>query len=122
MSHQNELLNKELALSRYTINALKNIATQKDTALNETKLELEKALQHIQFLTFSLNQQRRYSNMGLSVDNELSDDMSEEDDSLLAVEDQRRSINIMSKLPLRQPTTTTTTTALFFDNNSVLDY
>lgn len=107
-------MNKELSFARYTINALKNITTQKDTALNETKLELEKALQHIQLLTFTLNQQRRYSNMGLSVDNELSDDMSEEDDLLLEdqqQQQQRRSINIMSKLPIRQPTMT--------DNNDI---
>lgn len=93
LSQQNEHLNKELCLARYTINALKGITTQKEEALNETRLELEKALQHIQLLTVTLKSKHN----SVDFDNELSDDLSEEEELLV----ERRSIDIMSKLPLR---------------------
>jgi hypothetical protein len=101
---QNEHLNKELSFARYTINALKGIANQRDTALNDTRLELEKALQHIQLLSYTLKQQQhRYSlsGIGLVQDTDLSDDLSEEDD--FEQQQPRRPLDIMSKLPLRQP-------------------
>ncbi|CAO3664556.1 hypothetical protein G6F70_008454 [Rhizopus microsporus] len=102
LKQQNELLNKELSFARYTINALKNITLQKENTLNETRQELERALQHIQLLSYSLKQyQNRNSllvNPTLIQDNDLSDDLSEEDD---IVDQQKRSLNIMSKLPLR---------------------
>ncbi|CEG67945.1 hypothetical protein CU097_010882 [Rhizopus azygosporus] len=102
LKQQNELLNKELSFARYTINALKGITLQKENTLNETRQELERALQHIQLLSYSLKQyQNRNSllvNPTLIQDNDLSDDLSEEDDIL---DQQKRSLNIMSKLPLR---------------------
>lgn len=91
-----------MSFARYTINALKGITLQKENTLNETRQELERALQHIQLLSYSLKQyQNRNSllvNPTLIQDNDLSDDLSEEDDIL---DQQKRSLNIMSKLPLR---------------------
>lgn len=105
---QNEQLNKELSFARYTINALKGITTQKEDALNETRQELEKAIQHIQLLTMTLKRSKHNS---VDLDNELSDDLSEEDDLI----EQRRSVDIMSKLPLRPY-------IIHNDNNTIYDY
>ncbi|KAI8065355.1 uncharacterized protein B0P05DRAFT_554013 [Gilbertella persicaria] len=125
LKQQNQHLNRELSFARYTINALKGIANQRDVALDETRQELEKALQHIQLLTCTLRQQQRYSNLsgiGLVQDTDLSDDqeLSEEDEfeeqkqqqqqaqqqaQQQQAQQQRRrpTVDIMSKLPLRQP-------------------
>lgn len=106
LQQQNEHLNKELSFARYTINALKGIANQRDMALNDTRLELDKALQHIQLLSYTLKQQQhRYSlsGIGLVQDADLSDDLSEEDDFEQQQQQPRRPLDIMSKLPLRQP-------------------
>ncbi|KAG2236513.1 hypothetical protein BDF21DRAFT_419667 [Thamnidium elegans] len=102
---QNQHLAKELSFTRYTINALKNMTTQKDNALNETRQELERALQHIQLLTCTLTQQQRYSLSGIGpqlMQDDLSDDqeLSEEDE---LYEETRPNLDIMSKLPLRHP-------------------
>ncbi|KAI8327011.1 hypothetical protein EDC96DRAFT_560968 [Choanephora cucurbitarum] len=84
LRQQNQHLNKELSFARYTINALKGITNQRDAALEETRQELENALQHIQLLTYTLRQQQRYSlsGIGLVQDTDLSDDqeLSEEDE------------------------------------------
>ncbi|KAI8371569.1 uncharacterized protein BYT42DRAFT_616654 [Radiomyces spectabilis] len=48
LSQQNELLNKELAFARYTINALRTMTLQKDHALQLTRQELEKVYGEIQ--------------------------------------------------------------------------
>ena len=117
LQQQNAHLNKELSFARYTINALKGITNQRDMAINETRQELEKALQHIQLLTYTLRQQQRYSlsGIGLVNDTDLSDDqeLSEEDEfeenqrqpqqQQAQQQSQRRPLDIMSKLPLRQP-------------------
>ncbi|KAL9548660.1 hypothetical protein MBANPS3_005580 [Mucor bainieri] len=120
LQQQNSHLNKELSFARYTINALKGITNQRDAALNETRQELEKAMQHIQLLTYTLRQQQRYSlsGIGLVNDTDLSDDqeLSEEDEfeenqrqqslhhqQQTQQQSQRRPLDIMSKLPLRQP-------------------
>ncbi|KAL7322503.1 hypothetical protein PS15p_211498 [Mucor circinelloides] len=119
LQQQNSHLNKELSFARYTINALKGITNQRDAALNETRQELEKAMQHIQLLTYTLRQQQRYSlsGIGLVNDTDLSDDqeLSEEDEfeenqrqslhhqQQAQQQSQRRPLDIMSKLPLRQP-------------------
>lgn len=101
---QNEHLAKELSFSRYTIQALKTMTTQRDNVLSETRLELERALQHIQLLSSTLRQQQQsLSGIGpqlmqddLSDDQELSEDELYEDNT-------RPSLDIMSKLPLRHP-------------------
>ncbi|OBZ85407.1 hypothetical protein A0J61_06544 [Choanephora cucurbitarum] len=128
LRQQNQHLNKELSFARYTINALKGITNQRDAALEETRQELENALQHIQLLTYTLRQQQRYSlsGIGLVQDTDLSDDqeLSEEDEyeeqqkqqqqqqqqQLQQQQHQRRrpTVDIMSKLPLRQPSTVMT--------------
>ncbi|KAG0740001.1 hypothetical protein G6F57_011598 [Rhizopus arrhizus] len=117
LKQQNELLNKELSFTRYTINALKGIALQKENTLNETRQELERALQHIQLLSYTLKQQNRTSyasNPTLIQDNDLSDDLSEEEE----LTTEKRSVNIMSKLPLRHKQ------QVFVDNNEnmMIDY
>ncbi|KAI7899818.1 uncharacterized protein BX663DRAFT_519613 [Cokeromyces recurvatus] len=131
LQQQNEHLNKELSFARYTINALKGIVNQRDTALNEARQELENALKHIQFLTYTLRQQR-YSNgslsgIGLVNDTDLSDDQElSEEDELDEQQQQRRPMDIMSKLPIRQPPMVnpifTSEYPLVNDNNSILDY
>ncbi|CEP11922.1 hypothetical protein [Parasitella parasitica] len=116
LQQQNSHLSKELSFARYTINALKGITNQRDVALDETRQELENALQHIQLLTYTLRQQQRYSlsGIGLVNDTDLSDDqeLSEEDEldetqrqsqHPPQQQSQRRPLDIMSKLPLRQP-------------------
>lgn len=119
---QNEHLNKELSFARYTINALKNITQQKDSTLQDARQELERALSHIHMLNLTLKAQQRemdrfvLSGMGptLIQDSELSDDqeLSEEDE----YEFKKPTINvdIMSKLPLRQP--------IVVPDSSVMDY
>ncbi|KAI8968304.1 hypothetical protein BDF20DRAFT_805409, partial [Mycotypha africana] len=59
LQQQNDHLNKELNFSRYTINALKGITTQKEVQINEARQELEKALDHIQLLNFTLKKQQQ---------------------------------------------------------------
>ncbi|KAI8385631.1 hypothetical protein BD560DRAFT_383923 [Blakeslea trispora] len=125
LRQQNQHLNKELSFARYTINALKGITNQRDAALEETRQELEKALQHIQLLTYTLRQQQRHSlsGIGLVQDTDLSDDqeLSEEDDYEEQQKQQqqqhqpqqqqqrrRPTVDIMSKLPLRQPSSVMT--------------
>lgn len=81
------------------------MTTQKDNAMNETRQELERALQHIQLLTCTLRQQQRYSLSGIGpqlMQDDLSDDqeLSEEDE---LYEETRPNLDIMSKLPLRHP-------------------
>ena len=105
LKQQNEHLTKELSFTRYTINALKSITNQRDVTINETRQELERALQHIQFLSYSLKEQQRLSLSGIGlVHDESSDDqeLSEEDE--LYEERTRPTMNIMSKLPLRHQT------------------
>ncbi|KAI9481063.1 MAG: hypothetical protein EXX96DRAFT_565239 [Benjaminiella poitrasii] len=140
LQQQNEHLNKELSFTRYTINALKGIANQREAALNETRLELENALKHIQFLTYTLRQQR-YSNgslsgIGLVNDTDLSDDqeLSEEDEleeqqqqqKQQQQQQQRRpSLDIMSKLPIRQPPIVNpifTSEHSLVNDNIIMDY
>lgn len=103
---QNEHLAKELSFTRYTINALKSMTTQRDNVLLETRLELERALQHIQLLSSTIRQQQRYSLSGIGpqlMQDDLSDDqeLSEEDE---LYEETRPTLDIMSKLPLRHQT------------------
>ncbi|KAI8644097.1 hypothetical protein BD408DRAFT_481513 [Parasitella parasitica] len=116
LQQQNSHLSKELSFARYTINALKGMTNQREMALDETRQELENALQHIQLLTYTLRQQQRcsLSGIGLVNDTDLSDDqeLSEEDEldenqrqsqQPSQQQSQRRPLDIMSKLPLRQP-------------------
>lgn len=79
------------------------MTTQRDTLLLETRLELERALQHIQLLSSTIRQQQRYSLSGIGpqlMQDDLSDDqeLSEEDE---LYEETRPGLDIMSKLPLR---------------------
>lgn len=74
---------------------MKGITQQKEEALDETRQELERALHHIQLITATFKSSKH--NSVVDFDNELSDDLSEEDDLI----EQRRSVDIMSKLPIR---------------------
>lgn len=105
LKQQNEHLAKELTFTRYTINALKNMTNQRDIALNETRQELERALQHIQLLSYTLKQQQRNSLSGIGpqlIHDESSEELSEEDETYEEQQRGRSTMNIMSKLPLRQ--------------------
>ncbi|KAI9250044.1 hypothetical protein BY458DRAFT_445004 [Sporodiniella umbellata] len=92
LKQQNELLSKELSFSRYTIHALKQISLQKEGSLADTRQELERAYLHIHWL------KERLPKPTLIQDNDLSDDLSEEDELL-----EKRPVDIMAKLPLRKP-------------------
>ncbi|CAO3647579.1 unnamed protein product [Mucor hiemalis] len=106
LKQQNEHLAKELTFTRYTINALKNMTSQRDVALNETRQELERALQHIELLSYTIKQQQRHSLSGIGpqlIHDESSEELSEEDEIYEEQQQRGRStMNIMSKLPLRQ--------------------
>ncbi|KAG2200555.1 hypothetical protein INT47_012341 [Mucor saturninus] len=105
---QNEHLTKELSFTRYTIQALKSMTTQRDTVLTETRLELERALHHIQLLSSTLQRQQQQQN-GLSgigpqlMQDDLSDDQELSEDEMMYEDNPRPSLDIMSKLPLRHP-------------------
>ncbi|KAF7728113.1 hypothetical protein EC973_006628 [Apophysomyces ossiformis] len=59
LTQQNAHLNKELSFTRYTINALKNIATQKENALQDTRRELDRAYFRIRMLEMALLRQQQ---------------------------------------------------------------
>lgn len=59
LAEQNAHLSKELALARYTIHALKTITTQKETALQATRQELDRAYFRIRMLGMTLLRQER---------------------------------------------------------------
>ncbi|KAG1458545.1 hypothetical protein G6F56_006376 [Rhizopus delemar] len=109
LKQQNELLNKELSFTRYTIQALKTISLQKETSLSETRQELERALHHIQLL----KKRNSLLNPTLIQDNDLSDDLSEEEVAVDILE--KRPIDIMAKLPLRKQ-------QVFVNQNMMMDF
>ncbi|KAI9018479.1 hypothetical protein CLU79DRAFT_760504 [Phycomyces nitens] len=114
LAEQNAHLHKELAFSRYTINALKNINIQKDDALLETRQELDRAYLHIKLLGMTI---MRYQQQGLSTEPSgteqhlsqetprplLISDADSSDDQELSDEEECGPTDIMSKLPLRRP-------------------
>lgn len=59
LTQQNDHLQRELSFARYTISALKGITNQKDTALQDTKLELERAYLRIKMLGVSMMRQQQ---------------------------------------------------------------
>ncbi|KAI8069481.1 hypothetical protein BC940DRAFT_297826 [Gongronella butleri] len=114
LSQQNRHLERELSFARYTINAFKTIAQQKETTLQETQMELERAYLRIKMLGISmmrqqelLLQQQRQMNDDkptLIMDLDSSDDQHELSDEEEDEEPPRTRpfSNIMAKLPLRQ--------------------
>ncbi|ORX63028.1 hypothetical protein DM01DRAFT_257717, partial [Hesseltinella vesiculosa] len=119
LSQQNQHLERELSFARYTINAFKSIAQQKEASLQETQMELERAYARIKMLGVSvmrqqellMQQQRQLQQLDdkptLIMDLDSSDDqheLSDEEDQVDQVPSRRPS-NIMSKLTLRQPPT-----------------
>ncbi|KAL0082811.1 hypothetical protein J3Q64DRAFT_1148239 [Phycomyces blakesleeanus] len=129
LAEQNAHLHKELAFSRYTINALKNINVQKDDALLETRQELDRAYMHIKLLGMTImryqqqqQQQQQQQGQGLLTDPSgteqllnqetarplLISDADSSDDQELSDEEECSNntsgpTDIMSKLPLRRP-------------------
>lgn len=59
LAQQNEHLQRELSFARYTISALKTITYQKETTLDETKMELERAYLRIKMLGLSMMRQQQ---------------------------------------------------------------
>ncbi|CAO3600728.1 unnamed protein product [Absidia cylindrospora] len=59
LAQQNEHLQRELSFARYTISALKTITYQKETTLDETKVELERAYLRIKMLGLSMMRQQQ---------------------------------------------------------------
>ncbi|KAI8142271.1 hypothetical protein BJV82DRAFT_151720 [Fennellomyces sp. T-0311] len=59
LAEQNAHLIKELSFARYTIHALKNITTQKDTALQASRQELDRAYFRIRMLGMTLLRQEQ---------------------------------------------------------------
>ncbi|KAI8339354.1 hypothetical protein BC941DRAFT_420256 [Chlamydoabsidia padenii] len=59
LTQQNDHLQRELSFARYTISALKGITNQKDIALQDTKVELEKAYLRIKMLGMSMMRQQQ---------------------------------------------------------------
>ncbi|CAO3623632.1 unnamed protein product [Cunninghamella echinulata] len=126
LAQQNEHLQRELSFARYTINALKTITQQKDTSLQETRFELEKAYLRIKMLGMSMmrqqqdiiyqqqhqhHEQQQSAGLGiveedkpmLIMDTDSSDDQQELSDEEEVIETPRRPLSsIMTKLPLRQ--------------------
>ncbi|KAI8098724.1 uncharacterized protein BX664DRAFT_381400 [Halteromyces radiatus] len=123
LTQQNEHLQRELSFARYTINALKTITQQKDTTLQDTRMELERAYLRIKMLGISMmrqqqdliyhqqQQQQQQAGPGdtmieeekpmLIMDADSSDDQQELSDEEETT--QRRPLSsIMTKLPLRQ--------------------
>ena len=59
LAEQNAHLIKELSFSRYTIHALKNITAQKDSALQASRQELDRAYFRIRMLGMTLLRQEQ---------------------------------------------------------------
>jgi hypothetical protein len=100
LTQQNQHISKELSFARYTITALKNITHQKEANLEDTRQELEHALQHIQLLTYRLKQAQRLSLAGPTL---IQDDLSDDQELSEEEYDKHDHQDIMSKLPLRHP-------------------
>ncbi|KAI8875941.1 hypothetical protein K501DRAFT_58692 [Backusella circina FSU 941] len=58
LTQQNKHLQKELSFTKYTINALKSITAQKESALQNTKKKLEQAHFRIRILEMTLARQQ----------------------------------------------------------------
>ncbi|KAI7871694.1 hypothetical protein BDF14DRAFT_1923430 [Spinellus fusiger] len=104
---QNALLLKELAFSRYTIKALKDINVQKNDVLLETRQELDKAYLHIKLLGMTLMRHQQQQHSTLLADPLkpllISDVDSSDDQELSEEEESHANSSIMKKLPLRRP-------------------
>jgi hypothetical protein len=91
---QNEILNKELSLTRYTIQALKAMIRQKDSTINQTKEDLDKSIQQVELLSWSLKQNNNNSSSSSSSSSSGDDS----DEELVSSK-----FDIKSKLFIRQP-------------------
>lgn len=114
LTEQNDHLEKEFNLSQHTVRALKSIALQKDSALQEARQELERAYFRIRMLEMTLirqQQQQRQQLLHQQQQQQLLFSRRQQQPTLVTDADSSDSqefsedegdIDIVAKLPLRR--------------------